>query len=118
GLTAGNSALFKSPLTSFILMSLVIEMTPGPNMPYLAVLGASRGRIAGFRNHVRHVSGVVGGHRNGKGQAASPQKLPATNSAGQDPIRTSVALTSNPPVCKARLLIAAREYGQIFCSTA
>ena len=27
-------------------MSLVIEMTPGPNMPYLAVLGASRGRIA------------------------------------------------------------------------
>ena len=25
-----------------------VQVTPGPNMTYLAVLGASRGRIAGF----------------------------------------------------------------------
>jgi threonine/homoserine/homoserine lactone efflux protein len=42
------SAAFQSPLTAFVLTSLIIEMTPGPNMAYLAVLGASRGRIAGF----------------------------------------------------------------------
>lgn len=45
---ASSSAHFGSPLISFILTSLIIEMTPGPNMGYLAVLGASRGRIAGF----------------------------------------------------------------------
>ena len=39
---------FNSPLVAFILTSLIIEMTPGPNMAYLAVLGASRGRLAGF----------------------------------------------------------------------
>ena len=39
---------FNSPLLAFILTSLIIEMTPGPNMAYLAVLGASRGRLAGF----------------------------------------------------------------------
>ena len=39
---------FYSPLVAFILTSLIIEMTPGPNMAYLAVLGASRGRLAGF----------------------------------------------------------------------
>src|SRR3954453_23746109 len=47
-LAAGYSAAFQSPLTAFVLTSLIIEMTPGPNMAYLAVLGASRGRIAGF----------------------------------------------------------------------
>jgi len=47
-LAAGYSAVFQSPLTAFVLTSLIIEMTPGPNMAYLAVLGASRGRIAGF----------------------------------------------------------------------
>jgi threonine/homoserine/homoserine lactone efflux protein len=47
-LAAGYSAAFQSPLIAFVLTSLVIEMTPGPNMAYLAVLGASRGRIAGF----------------------------------------------------------------------
>jgi threonine/homoserine/homoserine lactone efflux protein len=47
-ITGGNSALFESPIASFVLTSLVVEMTPGPNMTYLAVLGASRGRIAGF----------------------------------------------------------------------
>jgi threonine/homoserine/homoserine lactone efflux protein len=47
-LAAGYSAAFQSPLIAFVLTSLVIEMTPGPNMAYLAVLGASRGRLAGF----------------------------------------------------------------------
>ena len=46
-IAAGNPAAFQSPLIAFVLTSLIIEMTPGPNMAYLAVLGASRGRIAG-----------------------------------------------------------------------
>src|SRR6476620_3219009 len=41
-------APFNSPLVAFILTSFIIEMPPGPNMAYLAVLGASRGRLAGF----------------------------------------------------------------------
>ena len=45
---AGNWLPPNSPLIAFILTSLIIEMTPGPNMAYLVVLGASRGRIAGF----------------------------------------------------------------------
>jgi threonine/homoserine/homoserine lactone efflux protein len=32
----------------FVLASLIIEMTPGPNMGYLAVLAARRGRSAGL----------------------------------------------------------------------
>ena len=47
-LAAFYSVAFQSPLIAFVLTSLIIEMTPGPNMAYLAVLGASRGRIAGF----------------------------------------------------------------------
>ena len=47
-LAAGYSELSRSPLVLFVLTSLIIEMTPGPNMAYLAVLGASRGRTAGF----------------------------------------------------------------------
>lgn len=35
-------------LLAFILTCLVIELTPGPNMAYLAVLGVSIGRRAGF----------------------------------------------------------------------
>lgn len=31
-------------LFSFIIASIIIELTPGPNMTWLAVLGASRGR--------------------------------------------------------------------------
>jgi threonine/homoserine/homoserine lactone efflux protein len=31
-------------LPSFVLASILIELTPGPNMTWLAVLGASRGR--------------------------------------------------------------------------
>src|SRR5256885_7235524 len=45
---AAGSASFNSPLVAFVLTALIIEMTPGPNMAYLAVLGASQGRIAGF----------------------------------------------------------------------
>ena len=33
---------------AFLATSILIEMTPGPNMTYLAVLSASRGRRAGF----------------------------------------------------------------------
>jgi threonine/homoserine/homoserine lactone efflux protein len=33
---------------AFVLASLAIELTPGPNMGYLAVLSASRGRRAGY----------------------------------------------------------------------
>jgi threonine/homoserine/homoserine lactone efflux protein len=43
-----DSAPFNSPLVAFVLTSLIIEMTPGPNMAYLAVVSASRGRLAGF----------------------------------------------------------------------
>jgi threonine/homoserine/homoserine lactone efflux protein len=32
-------------LWSFVIASILIELTPGPNMTWLAVLGASRGRI-------------------------------------------------------------------------
>ncbi len=35
-------------LLSFVLTCLVIEVTPGPNMAYLAILAASRGRRAGY----------------------------------------------------------------------
>jgi threonine/homoserine/homoserine lactone efflux protein len=35
-------------LSAFILTCVVIELTPGPNMAYLAVLSAGSGRRAGF----------------------------------------------------------------------
>ena len=47
-LAAGGWTPFNSPLIAFVLTSLIIEMTPGPNMAYLAVLGVSRGRLSGF----------------------------------------------------------------------
>ena len=37
-----------STLASFLATSLVIEMTPGPNMTYLALVSAQDGRRAGF----------------------------------------------------------------------
>jgi len=41
--------LFASRLVlSFIATSLIIELTPGPNMAYLAILSASNGRRAGM----------------------------------------------------------------------
>lgn len=35
-------------ILSFIVTSIIIEMTPGPNMIYLAILSATEGRRAGF----------------------------------------------------------------------
>jgi threonine/homoserine/homoserine lactone efflux protein len=35
-------------LLAFIITSLLIELTPGPNMAYLAVLSVDRGRVAGL----------------------------------------------------------------------
>jgi threonine/homoserine/homoserine lactone efflux protein len=40
--------LLAANLWSFALTSMVIELTPGPNMGYLAVLSASSGRRKGF----------------------------------------------------------------------
>jgi threonine/homoserine/homoserine lactone efflux protein len=37
-----------SSLVSFALTSLIIELTPGPNMTYLALVSAQDGRRAGF----------------------------------------------------------------------
>jgi threonine/homoserine/homoserine lactone efflux protein len=41
-------AVSPSTAVSFSLTSLLIEMTPGPNMTYLALVSASEGRRAGF----------------------------------------------------------------------
>jgi threonine/homoserine/homoserine lactone efflux protein len=46
--TPGESIVASETLLAFILTCLVIELTPGPNMAYLAVLSASIGRRAGF----------------------------------------------------------------------
>lgn len=35
-------------LISFIILVLVMEITPGPNMAHLAIISASQGRLAGF----------------------------------------------------------------------
>lgn len=37
-----------STLASFVVTALVIELTPGPNMTYLALVSATDGRRAGF----------------------------------------------------------------------
>lgn len=42
---AGETA---SGLVAFLITCVAIELTPGPNMAYLAVLGAERGRLAGL----------------------------------------------------------------------
>ena len=41
-------AAASSSLVSFALTSLIIELTPGPNMTYLALVAAQDGRRAGF----------------------------------------------------------------------
>lgn len=46
-----------SPFLPFALTSLLIELTPGPNMAYLAILTTSEGRRAGFSA----VAGVASG---------------------------------------------------------
>jgi threonine/homoserine/homoserine lactone efflux protein len=40
--------ILPSTLASFLLTSFLIEMTPGPNMTYLALVSASDGRRKGF----------------------------------------------------------------------
>jgi threonine/homoserine/homoserine lactone efflux protein len=52
------SDAFSSSLGAFALTALIIEITPGPNMGYLAVLSLSRGWQAG----VAAVTGVAIGH--------------------------------------------------------
>jgi hypothetical protein len=47
--------ILPSTLASFLLTSFLIEMTPGPDMTYLALVSASDGRRAGFAT----VSGVA-----------------------------------------------------------
>jgi threonine/homoserine/homoserine lactone efflux protein len=44
----GSPIILPSTLASFLLTSFLIEMTPGPNMTYLALVSASDGRRAGF----------------------------------------------------------------------
>jgi threonine/homoserine/homoserine lactone efflux protein len=52
------SEAFSASLTAFALTALIIEITPGPNMGYLAVLSLSRGWRAG----VAAVIGAPLGH--------------------------------------------------------
>jgi threonine/homoserine/homoserine lactone efflux protein len=44
-------------LVEFLITALLIELTPGPNMAYLALLSANQGRLAGLRA----VAGVTAG---------------------------------------------------------
>ena len=44
----GISATFSTSLLGFALTALIIEITPGPNMAYLAALSLSQGKRAGF----------------------------------------------------------------------
>jgi threonine/homoserine/homoserine lactone efflux protein len=44
----GSRIIASETLLAFTATSLVVELTPGPNMAYLAVLSASRGRRVGF----------------------------------------------------------------------
>lgn len=41
-------AVAMGPLLSFTLASIIIELTPGPNMTYLALVSAAEGRRTGF----------------------------------------------------------------------
>src|ERR1700756_5134597 len=50
----GNSLL------AFALTATIIELTPGPNMGYLAVLAASAGRRAGFAATAGVAAGLLG----------------------------------------------------------
>ena len=44
----GREIIGSGTLLAFVATCIVIELTPGPNMAYLAVLSASKGRRAGF----------------------------------------------------------------------
>ncbi|MCO6186707.1 LysE family translocator [Rhizobium sp. L1K21] len=43
------TSLLSSNIAAFALASLLIELTPGPNMSWLAMLAASEGRLAGLK---------------------------------------------------------------------
>jgi threonine/homoserine/homoserine lactone efflux protein len=43
-----NTLVPVSALIPFFVASLAIELTPGPNMAYLALVGAQKGRVTGF----------------------------------------------------------------------
>ena len=51
-----EAAIFNVPL-AFLWISFIVELTPGPNMTYLAVLTLVEGRRAGFAT----VAGVAAG---------------------------------------------------------
>ena len=44
-------------LFAFVIASLLIELTPGPNMTYLAILAAARGRAPGLDSGRPRVGG-------------------------------------------------------------
>jgi threonine/homoserine/homoserine lactone efflux protein len=46
-------------LASFALTCLAIELTPGPNMSYLALLSAMKGRKAGFAAMIGTIMGLL-----------------------------------------------------------
>ncbi|MET0431734.1 MAG: LysE family transporter, partial [Hyphomicrobium sp.] len=54
--TLQDAAIWNVPLT-FLWVSFIIELTPGPNMTYLAVLTLVEGRKAGFAT----VTGIAAG---------------------------------------------------------
>ncbi|MCA0031404.1 LysE family translocator [Mesorhizobium sp. B263B2A] len=55
--------LSTSTFLSFVLASFLIELTPGPNMTYLALVSASDGRRAGFATVAGIATGlaIIGG---------------------------------------------------------
>lgn len=50
----------ESSLLAFMVTAAIIELTPGPNMGYLAVLAASVGRRAGFAATAGVAAGLLG----------------------------------------------------------
>jgi len=48
-----------STLVAFAVTCLVIELTPGPNMAYLAILSAEKGRRSGFAATVGIAIGLL-----------------------------------------------------------
>jgi threonine/homoserine/homoserine lactone efflux protein len=55
-----NAAMNERSLLAFIVTAAIIELTPGPNMGYLAVLAASAGRRAGFAATAGVAVGLLG----------------------------------------------------------
>ncbi|MEO3387011.1 LysE family translocator [Mesorhizobium sp. CAU 1741] len=53
-------AVATGPLLSFTLASIIIELTPGPNMTYLALVSAAEGRRSGFATVAGIALGLAG----------------------------------------------------------